>query len=119
MGRSAPRRSSRTALGPLGAAAALASARRRALGLTQRELGELAGVGERTIQALEAGKGTLRVDLLIRALDAVGLAVAVVPRSQGRRLVDGGAALLRPGRTGDDATVDDVRGDRGPEGRPE
>ncbi|MGH3318925.1 MAG: helix-turn-helix domain-containing protein [Streptosporangiaceae bacterium] len=43
--------------------------RRRQLGLTQRELADLAGCATRTIIALEAGKPTVRLDTLLTVLD--------------------------------------------------
>lgn len=97
MARPAPRRRSRAGQGPLGAVAARASSARIGLGLTQQELGELAGVSLRSIQALEAGS-TVRLDVLLRVLDSLGLALTVVPLSQGRRLEQeqDGAVLLRP-----------------------
>jgi y4mF family transcriptional regulator len=48
-------------------------ARRRALGLTQSEVAELAEVAVRTVHAVEAGKATLRLDALHAVLSAVGL----------------------------------------------
>lgn len=94
MRRTAPRRSARTGRGQLGDAAQLIARRRRELGLTQRELSELAEVGERSVQSLEAGTARIRLDVVLRILDALGLALAVVPRSRGRALEAGGAALL-------------------------
>lgn len=52
-------------------------ARRRALGLSQQEVAELAGVAVRTVHAVEAGKATLRLDALLAVLDAVGLRMAL------------------------------------------
>lgn len=46
--------------------------RREASGLTQRELGELAGVGTRLVSELERGKTTLRVDAVNRVLHVFG-----------------------------------------------
>jgi transcriptional regulator with XRE-family HTH domain len=92
---SAPRYSKRAGSGALGSLGAATAARRRELGLTQRELSQLSGVSERSIQALEAGKGSLQVDLLVRVLDAIGLSLTVVPRSQGRRLEEDGAVVVR------------------------
>lgn len=93
MGRTGPRRRS-SGTGPLGAVGALAATRRRELGLTQHELSALTDVGERTVQALEAGKGTLRLDVVLKLLDGLGLAIVVVPRSRARQLDAPGAAVL-------------------------
>ncbi|MPY99052.1 MAG: helix-turn-helix domain-containing protein [Actinophytocola sp.] len=84
--RTGPRRTRREDAGPLGRLATLAAERRRALRLTQRELAELAEVSERSIQALEAGKLSIRADILLKILDALGLALAALPKSHARRL---------------------------------
>lgn len=89
----APRRSTRAGRGPLGDAARFIAQRRRELGLTQRELSELADVGERSVQSLEAGTARIRLDVVLRVLDALGLALVVVPRSVARDLAAGGAVL--------------------------
>ena len=85
-------------MGPLGGLATLAAERRRAMRLTQRELAELVGVSERSIQALEAGKLSMRADILLKTLDALGLALAALPKSQARRLstADATAVLGAP-----------------------
>ena len=46
--------------------------RRKAGQLTQRELGELAGVGTRLVSELENGKATLRMDAVNRVLRVFG-----------------------------------------------
>lgn len=46
--------------------------RRQANGLTQKELGELAGVGTRLVSELERGKPTLRMDVVNRVLRVFG-----------------------------------------------
>ena len=46
--------------------------RRRANKLTQRKLGELAGVGTRVVSELERGKTTLRMDVVNRVLEVFG-----------------------------------------------
>ncbi len=53
-------------------------ARRKALGLTQRELAELAGVGVRFLSELERGKPTARVDAVNAVLAVFGKALGVV-----------------------------------------
>lgn len=57
--------------------------RRRALGLRQEDLADLADVSHRFVQALEAGKPTVRLDKVVAVLDALGLELSVVPRSRG------------------------------------
>lgn len=46
--------------------------RRQASGLTQLQLGELAGVGTRFVSELERGKPTLRMDAVNRVLRVFG-----------------------------------------------
>ncbi len=53
--------------------AALVSARRRALGLTQLDAAELAGVSERFVRDVEAGKRSVRLDKVDALLHALGL----------------------------------------------
>jgi y4mF family transcriptional regulator len=47
-------------------------ARRRSNKMTQRQLGELAGVGTRAVSELERGKPTLRMDIVNRVLEVFG-----------------------------------------------
>ena len=53
--------------------------RRHRAGLSQKALGELAGVGHVTVIALEKGKGGLRLEGAWRILDALGLIVGDDP----------------------------------------
>ena len=53
--------------------AVVVQARRRALGLTQVEVAELADVSARFVMELEQGKPTVRLDKLTAVLDAMGL----------------------------------------------
>lgn len=57
-------------------------ARRKAAGMTQRELGELACVGTRFVSELERDKPTVRVDAVNKVLTVFGkqLGVADAPR---------------------------------------
>jgi len=59
--------------------------RRLANQLTQRQLGELAGVGLRLVSELERGKATLRMDAANQVLAVFGLMLGPVdaPRSRG------------------------------------
>jgi y4mF family transcriptional regulator len=52
--------------------------RRRAAGLTQRALSELAGVGPRAVWDLERGKVTLRMDVVNRVLAVFGKTLGAV-----------------------------------------
>ena len=63
---------------------AFVAERRRASALTQRQLGELAGVGTRFVSELERGKPTLRMDTVNCVLAVFGKKLGVVdgPRSQ-------------------------------------
>lgn len=54
--------------------------RRQANGMTQRELGELAGVGTRFVSELERGKATVRVDAVEKVLAVFGKTLGVVDR---------------------------------------
>lgn len=51
---------------------AIRAARHR-LGLDQREVALIANVSPRTVHAVEHGKPTIRLDVLLRVLEAVGL----------------------------------------------
>lgn len=53
-------------------------ARRRANGLSQRELAELAGVGVRFVSELERGKPTARMDATNAVLAVFGKALGLI-----------------------------------------
>lgn len=67
-----------------GAIGELVRNRRRAAGLSQRELAELAGVGTRLVSELERGKSTLRIDAVLKVLGVFNktLGVCDAPRTQ-------------------------------------
>lgn len=50
--------------------------------LRQDELALAAGVSVRTVHQIEAGKPTMRLDVLERVLNALGLTIDVRPRRQ-------------------------------------
>jgi y4mF family transcriptional regulator len=55
---------------------------RRAQGLDQDQLAFAANVSPRTVFAIEKGKPTIRVDMLIRVLAAVGLRLTTARRDR-------------------------------------
>ena len=55
---------------------------RRQLGLTQDELSKRSGVSRRTIIAFEAGETDIGISRVVRLLDAMDLALTVVPRAR-------------------------------------
>lgn len=52
--------------------------RRKAGGMTQRELGELAGVGTRFVSELERGKPSLRLSMVNQVLAVFGKTLGIV-----------------------------------------
>ena len=57
-------------------------ARRRVLGLNQRELAELSGTSERFIRDLEHGKDSVRLDKAMAVLTTLGLDLRAVARGR-------------------------------------
>jgi HTH-type transcriptional regulator / antitoxin HipB len=55
-------------------------AERKRQGLDQRTLALVANVGERSIYRIENGEQTIRLDVLVRVLTALGLQIDVVAR---------------------------------------
>lgn len=49
--------------------------RRKFLGITQKDLAEIAGIGLRTLSDLETGKGNPTIDQLIKVNDVLGLSL--------------------------------------------
>ncbi|MFF0815499.1 helix-turn-helix transcriptional regulator [Rhodococcus sp. NPDC003318] len=80
--RSRPRRSGRPSAGRI---ADGFTARRLQLGLTQTRLAELAGVSRSSVQAIEAGRATVQLDVLTAVADVLGCDMVLVARA-GRRL---------------------------------
>lgn len=66
--------------------------RRLELGLTQRDLADLADVSFSTVQALESGRTATRVDLLHRILRVLGWTLVALPINEAR--LTAGALLL-------------------------
>lgn len=92
-----PRRRRKKGLGALTAAGQAVTERRLALGLTQADLADLAGVGLSSVRTLEAGQPTVTLAVMLAVLDALGLAVAVGPRPTLTAVPD--AVVLRPAST--------------------
>jgi HTH-type transcriptional regulator/antitoxin HipB len=59
-------------------------ARRRAEGLTQRILAELAGVAPRVVWELEHGKPTMRMDVVDAVLGVFGKSLGVVDAARSK-----------------------------------
>ena len=51
--------------------------RRKALGLTQLELADLADVSERLVRDAETGRATIKTEKLISILEALGLEIRI------------------------------------------
>ena len=55
--------------------------RRTALGLSQRDLADMAGVSERFIRFVEQGKPSMQLDSLIAVLGTLGLEMHITTRT--------------------------------------
>lgn len=53
--------------------------RRKALGIDQETVASLAGVSRKAVSEIERGKPTMRMDTVVRVLDALGLELEVRP----------------------------------------
>jgi HTH-type transcriptional regulator/antitoxin HipB len=62
--------------------ASVVRARRRELGLTQEELAGVIGVSRVFVGQLEGGKANVRLELVLRLVQALGLDVELRPRDQ-------------------------------------
>ena len=56
-------------------------ARRVSLGLTQRDLADMAGVSERFVRFVEQGKPSIQLESLLAVLEPLGLELTVGTRS--------------------------------------
>lgn len=64
--------------------------RRTALGLTQRDLADMAGVSERFVRFVEQGKPSIQLDSLSAVLETLGLELGLATRtSQAARVLTG------------------------------
>jgi transcriptional regulator with XRE-family HTH domain len=97
-----------------GALAAVVSARRRELGLSQVELGDLAGVSYRIVHNLESGRTEVALERVLAVLETLGLHL-VVERGTRSGVVAGGNVARQYGldkaghRPGASADGGDVR----------
>ena len=66
-------------VGEIGAAI---RAKRRAIGIRQRELASLVGVGPRFLHEVEHGKATAEIGKVLQVLHRLGLEVSITPRGQ-------------------------------------
>ncbi|MGO4189782.1 helix-turn-helix transcriptional regulator [Pseudarthrobacter sp. TAF60_1] len=68
-------------------------ARRVQLGLTQRDLADMAGVSERFVRFVEQGKPSIQLDSLTAVLDTLGIELRLTTRtSQAARAINDAAA---------------------------
>lgn len=72
-----------------GALAAIVAARRQELGLSQTELGDLAGVSYRIVHHLESGRSDTSLKRVVAVLETLGLHLTIER---------GAAPEVRPGR---------------------
>lgn len=80
--KSRPRRSARP---PAGQIADGFTSRRLQLGLTQTRLAAMAGVSRSSVQAIESGRVTVQLDVLVAVADVLGCDIVLAARA-GRRL---------------------------------
>ena len=90
-----PRRRGPREGGPWAQFGAGIARRRHELGLTQRDLADLADVSVATVQGLEAGRLATRLGSLAGILDALGLTLTVLPADRAARLDEDDAEVVR------------------------
>jgi transcriptional regulator with XRE-family HTH domain len=81
--------------------AAIVAARRQELGLSQSELGDLAGVSYRIVHHLESGRAGTSLERVVAVLDTLGLHLAI--ERGGAPQVRAGHDLTRQFQLDDDA----------------
>ena len=59
--------------------------RRELLGLLQSQLASISGVGLRTLQMVESGKGNPSLDTLLQIADPLGLTVELILKTTGKK----------------------------------
>ncbi|MDI3195946.1 MULTISPECIES: helix-turn-helix transcriptional regulator [unclassified Pseudarthrobacter] len=71
--------------------------RRGQLGLTQRDLADMAGVSERFVRFIEQGKPSVQLDSLLAVLDTLGLELRITTKTgKGARALAGHASDREP-----------------------
>ncbi|MFY9636216.1 MAG: helix-turn-helix transcriptional regulator [Cellulosimicrobium cellulans] len=75
-----------------GLLAAEVRSRRGQLGLTQRDLADMAGVSERFVRFVEQGKPSVQLDSLTAVLETLGLELRLATRTSQAALTPGGPA---------------------------
>ena len=73
--------------GPMRALGEAIRAERRASKLSQTQLGHLSGAGLNFVSQLERGKSTVRFDLVLALLEALGLEIRIA-RGKGGLVID-------------------------------
>jgi y4mF family transcriptional regulator len=68
--------------------AAEVRSRRTSLGLTQRDLADMAGVSERFVRFVEQGKPSVQLDSLLAVLTTLGLELQVATKTSQARGAD-------------------------------
>lgn len=89
-----PRRGGTIGRGPLGTAARSIAEQRLRIGLTQRELADLSEVSDLTVRMIEQGQPGVRIESLVRVLDALGLSLVVAPRPVAAAMAQSGKGVL-------------------------
>lgn len=77
-------------------------ARREELGLRQAEVADLAGCSQRFLHTVEHGKPSLRLDKVLDVLEALGLALEVVPGRGEITSNAGGGSAASPSAANDE-----------------
>ncbi|MET3206774.1 UNVERIFIED_ORG: y4mF family transcriptional regulator [Arthrobacter sp. UYEF13] len=71
--------------------------RRLALGLTQKDVADMAGVSERFVRFIEQGKPSVQLDSLLAVLDTLGLELRITTKTgKGARALAGHASDREP-----------------------
>jgi y4mF family transcriptional regulator len=76
----------------VGLLAAEVRSRRGQLGLTQRDLADMAGVSERFVRFVEQGKPSVQLDSLTAVLETLGLELRLATRTSQAARTPGGPA---------------------------
>lgn len=66
-----------TPIGYMDELSRIVKGRRKELGIDQETAARLAGVSRKTVSEIERGKQTIRLDVLLRVLDVLGLRMEI------------------------------------------